>query len=203
MKKHVKTKIVLTVFLIVMVGMIGFAVFSKEAFIALLKNPALLRHAHFLHLAATALFFANAVIGMVWERRSLDSGSKEIILHTYNTVTFLDSLFSSPLIILTLLSGLSLSFNLGELWQIGWLSVSFLFFLLSGVIWFASDIPTQYKVKRLLSQLSQEDQHLPVELINLLKLRWWISMAGVLPLLIVLVLMVYKPDMTPVADWFR
>jgi hypothetical protein len=59
------------------------------------------------------------------------------------------------------------------------------------------------KVKRLMSRLNQEDQHLPVELINLLKLRWWISMAGVLPLIIVFVLMVYKPDITAVADWFR
>jgi hypothetical protein len=36
-----------------------------------------------------------------------------------------------------------------------------------------------------------------------LKLRWWISMAGVLPLVVVFALMVYKPDITAVADWFR
>jgi len=203
MKKYVNTKTILVVFLVVMAGLIGFAVLFQEPFIALLRNPALLHHARFLHIAAISLFFANAVIGMIWERRSLDSGSKAIILHTYNTVTFLDSLFSSPLIILSLLGGLSLSFSLGELWQIGWLSVSFLLFLLSGMIWIASDIPTQYKVKRLMSQLSQEDQQLPLELIKLLKLRWWISMTGVLPLVIVFVLMVYKPDITAVADWFR
>lgn len=194
MKKYMNTKTILVVFLVVMAGLIGFAVFFQELFIALLRNPTLLRHARFLHIAAISLFFANAVIGIIWERRSLNSGSKEIILHTYNTVTFLDSLFSSPLIILSLLGGLSLSFNLGELWQIGWLSVSFLLFLLSGMIWIASDIPTQYKVKRLMSQLSQEDHHLPLELIKLLKLRWWISMAGVLPLVIVFVLMVYNLD---------
>ena len=203
MKKDVKAKTILTVFLIVMAGMIGFAVFSQDAFVAMLKNPALLSHARFLHIAAISLFFANAVIGIIWERRSLDSNSKEIILHTYNTVTFLDALFSSPLIILSLLGGLSLSSNLGDFWQIGWLSVSFLLFLLSGIIWIASDIPTQYKVNQLLSLLNQEDQHLPVELISLLKLRWWISMAGVLPLVIVFVLMVYKPDIPAVADWFR
>lgn len=186
-----------------MAGIIGVAVFFQDAFVALLKNPALLVHARFLHIAAISLFFANAILGIIWERRSLDSGSKEIILHTYNTVTFLDSLFSSPLIILSLLGGLSLSFNLGELWQIGWLSVSFLLFLLSGIIWVASDIPTQYKVKRLLSQLDPEDQRLPDELIRLLNLRWWISMAGVLPLIIVFALMVYKPDITAVAYWFR
>jgi len=200
-KTSVKTKSILSVFLVIMAGIIGVAVFFQDTFVALLKNPALLIHARFLHIAAISLFFANAVLGIIWERRSLDSGSKEIILHTYNTVTFLDSLFSSPLIILSLLGGLSLSFNLGELWHIGWLSVSFLLFLLSGLIWIASDIPTQYKVKQLLSQISPEDQQLPAELIRLLNLRWWISMAGVLPLVIVFVLMVYKPDMPAVANW--
>lgn len=197
------TKIVLTVFLVIMAGMIGAAVIFQDAFIAFLKQPAILKHARFLHIAAISLFFSNAVVGMIWERRSLASGSKEIILHTYNTVTFLDSLFSSPLIILSVFGGLSLSFDLGELWQIGWLSVSFLLFLLSGFVWIASDIPTQYKVKKLLSRLDPEDQTLPEELIRILKLRWWVSIAGVLPLVVVFILMVYKPDMTPVADWFR
>ena len=203
MKKYINRKIILALFMVIMAGMIGFAVFFQDAFVALLKHPALHGHSRFLHIAAVSLFFSNAVVGIIWERRSLDSHSKEIILHTYNTVTFLDSLFSSPLIILSLLGGLSLSFQLGELWQIGWLSVSFILFLLSGIIWILSDIPTQYTVKRLLSQLSQEDQSLPDELIRLLKLRWWIGMAGVLPLVVVFILMVYKPDITAVADWFR
>lgn len=203
MKKMINTKSVLSVFLVILAGFIVVAVFFKEDLVELLKNPSLLRHARFLHLAAISLFFANAVIGILWERRSLASRSKEIILHTYNTVTILDSLFSSPLIILSLIGGLSLSFNLGELWQIGWLSVSFLLFMLSGLIWIASDIPTQYRVKQLLASLKTEDQTLPDELIRLLNLRLWISMAGVLPLVVVFVLMVYKPDITPVADWFR
>jgi len=202
MKTRVKSKTIMTVFMVIMAGMIGFAVFFPDAFMAVLKQPALQNHARFLHIAATSLFFANAIVGILWEYRSLVSGSKEIILHTYNTVTFLDSLFSAPLIILSLLGGLSLSFVLGELWQIGWLSVSFLLFLLSGIIWIASDIPTQYRVKQLISRLSQDDPTLPDELVRLLKLRWWISMAGVLPLVAVLILMVYKPDITAVADWF-
>ena len=179
------------------------AVVFKDSFVALLNNPALLKNARFFHIFAVSLFFSNSIVGILWERQSLASGSKEVILHTYNTVTLLDALFSSPLIILSLLGGLSLSFNTGELWEIGWLSVSFLLFILSGIIWIASDIPTQYKLKKLLSQLNPEDQYLPVELIRLLKLRWWIGMAGVLPLIAVFILMVYKPEITAVADWFR
>jgi len=202
MKKHTVIKTILNFFMVIMAGMIAFAVIFQDTFVALLKIPVLLSHARFLHIIAISLFFANAVVGVIWEGQSLASRSKEIILHTYNTVTLLDSLFSSPLIILSLLGGLSLSFNLGELWEIGWLSVSFLLFLLSGIIWIVSDIPTQYKVKELFSHLNPEDQSLPNELIRLLKLRWWVSMAGVLPLVAVFILMVYKPEMTAVADWF-
>ena len=186
-----------------MAAMIGFALFFQETFIALLKLPAISVHALFLHIVAATLFFANALVGMLWEKRSLSSGNKEIILHTYKTVAFLDARFSSPLIILTLVGGLSLSFSMGELWEIGWLSVSFLLFIFSGIFWIVSDIPTQYKVKKLMAELKEEDEELPAELLRLLKLRWWISLAGVIPLIIVFALMVYQPEIAAVAEWFR
>lgn len=203
MKKDTITKIILSAFLVLMAGMIGAAVFSKDAFIALMKQPVLLKHARFLHIAAVTLFFSNAVVGMIWERRSLASRNKEIILYTYNTVSLLDAMFSSPMIILSLLGGLSLSFQRGELMQIGWLSVSFLLFLFSGAIWVITDLSTQKKVKRLLSEMREEEKSLPAELIRVMKLRWWIGIAGVLPLAVAFVLMVYKPNMTAAADWFR
>lgn len=203
MKKSPVTKLILFLFLLLMAGMIGVAIFSKDAFITLMKQPVLLKHALFIHIAAVTLFFSNAVLGMIWERRSLSSGKKEIILHTYNTVTYLDSLLSAPLIILSLVGGLSLSFRLGDLFQIGWLSVSFLLFILSGMIWVITDIPTQYKVKRLLSSIREEDRSLPPELVRVMKLRWWIGIGGTLPLAVAFLLMVYKPNITAAADWFR
>jgi len=203
MKTAVRSKIVLVAFLAIMVGMIAFALLDREAFIALMSQPAIANHARFLHIVAATLFFGNAIVGMLWERQSLSSGSKEVILHTYKAVAYLDASFSSPLIILTLVGGLSLSFRLGDLWQVGWLSVSFLLFVVSGLVWIISDIPTQYKVKRLIADLKPEDHSLPDELMRLLNMRWWISMAGVVPLLIVFLLMVYQPNVTAVADWFR
>lgn len=200
-KNTIETKYVLFGFLAIMAGIIGCAIVFQQAFISFMKHPAIYNHARFLHIAAVTLFFSNAVIGILWEQRSLANRSKEVILHTYKTVAFLDSHFSSPLIILSLLAGLSLSFNIGELWQIGWLSVSFLLFLLSGIIWLISDIPTQYKIKKLLSSLNPEDQTLPDELIRLLKMRLWIGIAGVVPLVVVFILMVYQPEITAVADW--
>ena len=198
-----KTKHVLYVFLAIMVGLVAFAVFFKAEFIALLNRPTLRGHALFVHIAAATLFFANAAVGMIWEKRSLASGSKEVILHTYTTVAWIDARFSSPLIILSLVSGLMLAFILGDLWEIGWLSTAFVLFMLSGLFWIVSDIPTQYKVKRLMASLKADDQTLPGELVRLLRLRWWISLGGVVPLVAVFALMVYKPDIPAVGMWFR
>ena len=203
MKKNSIAKIILMILLAAMGAMIVAAMFYKEALVSFVQLPMIQKHARMIHIAAATIFFANALVGMIWERRSLASGDKQIILFTYNTVTLLDALLSSPLIILTLIGGLSLSFRLGELMQIGWLSVSFLLFLLSGIVWVITDIPTQYKVKRLLAGIQQEDSALPAELVRIMKLRWWIGIAGVLPLVAAFVLMVYQPDMLAVADWFR
>ncbi|MEW6548321.1 MAG: DUF2269 family protein [Spirochaetota bacterium] len=197
-----KTKPIMLSFLALMAGMIAFAVFFKTQFVALLRQPALGGHALFFHVAAATLFFANAVVGMAWEKRSLASGRKDVILHTYETVAYLDARLSSPLIILSLISGLMLSFIMGDLWQIGWLSAGFVLFMLSGLFWVVSDIPTQYKVKRLMAGLDPADASLPDELIRLLKLRWWISLAGVAPLAIVFALMVYKPDIPALGALF-
>ncbi|HUW69238.1 MAG TPA: DUF2269 family protein [bacterium] len=188
-----KTRLVLIGSLTIMAGLIIFAAFFKEAFIALLYRPALHPHVLFVHIVATTLFFANAVLGMLWESRSLASGRRDVILHTYSTVAWLDAHLSSPLIIISVMAGLMLSFLMGDPWQIRWLSTSFLLFMLSGVFWIVSDIPTQYKVKRLIASLDPADETLPVELTRLLKLRLWISLAGVAPLVVVFVLMVYKP----------
>jgi uncharacterized membrane protein len=198
-----KTKYILICCLALMAGMIAFALFFPERLAALLKQPALYGHALFVHVAAVTLFFSNAVLGMIWERRSLASGSKEAILHTYRTVAWLDARLSSPLIILSVISGLMLGAIIGDMWRIGWLSVGFVLFLFSGLVWVASDIPTQYRVKRLLASLDPSDQTLPAELTRLLKLRWWIGLAGVVPLAVVFALMIYKPDVPAVAAWFR
>lgn len=198
-----KTKHILLGFLAVMAGMILTALLFPAELKRLLDQPALFGHALFVHVVSVTLFFGNAVVGMMWELRSLKSGRKEVFLHTYGTVSWIDARFSSPLIILSVISGVTLSVILGDLWQIGWLSWGFVLFLLSGLFWVLSDIPTQYRVNKLVADLDPADQTLPAELTRLLRLRWWISLAGVIPLAIVFALMVYKPELPPLGQWFR
>jgi len=107
------------------------------------------------------------------------------------------------LIIASVASGIVLTVINGDIWEIGWLSIAFILFLFSGVFWVVSDIPTQYKVKELMGKLDPDDSQLPSELVMILKKRVWISLAGVFPLVIVFILMMYKPDITPIPLWFR
>lgn len=198
-----KTKHVLALFLALMAALIVLALVFREGFLALLDQPGLLAHARFVHIAAATLFLANAALGMVWEARSLKSGRPGPLVHTYATVAWLDARLSSPLIVLSLLSGLMLAAGSGDLWSVGWLSNAFVLFILSGVVWVASDIPTQGKVRRLMAALDPAGVALPAELVRVLRLRLWIGLAGVLPLVAVLALMVYKPEVKAVATWFR
>jgi len=197
-----KTNKVLVVFLIIMAGMIFLAVVFPDQLKEFLDRPLMYRHLLFAHIVAVTLFFANGIIGILWESRSLASGRPGAILHTYNTVTWLDARFSSPLIIVSLITGIMLSIILGDIWQIGWLSLAFLLFVFSGMVWVVSDIPTQYKIKKLIADVSPGAKTLPHELMRLLKMRLWISMAGVVPLVAVFVLMVYKPEIVPIPRWF-
>jgi uncharacterized membrane protein len=197
-----KSKPVLLVFLAIMVAMIVFAIAFPDQLKALLNRPSLYPHVLFVHIVGVTLFFANAVIGILWESRSLASGRADAILHTYNTVTWLDARFSSPLIVISLISGIMLSIVMGSIWQIGWLSLSFILFVFSGVVWVVSDIPTQYRIKKLIAEVEPGAGTIPDELMRLLRMRLWISIAGVAPLLAVFVFMVYKPEIVPVAQWF-
>jgi len=202
-KDKTKSKSILFIFLFIMVGMIFFGTFFQTELKAFLNRPSLYPHALFAHIFAVTLFFANAVVGIIWELRSLASGRKEIIIHTYNTVAWLDARFSSPLIIISVTTGIILSLILGDIWKIGWLSLAFVLFLLSGLIWLVSDIPTQYKIKHLMKNIDPAAKGLPDVLLRLLRLRLWISLAGVVPLVVVFLLMVYKPEIELTKLWNR
>lgn len=198
-----KTKIVLYSSFVIMAAMVVAALVFPAALEKMMETDGLYRHVLFAHIITVTLFFSNAVVGILWELRSLSSRKNTVILHTYETVAWLDAHFSSPMIILSLTAGIMMSFGMGGMWNTGWLSWSFILFIFSGIVWVASDIPTQYKIKRLMQNVQPEAPALPPELMKLLRMRLWISMAGVLPLIVVFVLMVYKPELIPVAALFK
>ena len=190
-----KSKTILYIFLLIMAAMIASGIIFYSEIRELLSNSPLYPHALFVHVLSVTLFFANAIVGILWESRSLSSGRKDIILHTYDTVAWLDARFSSPLIIISVFSGVILTLILGDIWEISWLLVAFILFMLSGAIWIISDIPTQYRIKELTASIDPSSDVIPDELMRLLKLRLKISLVGVIPLIAVFFLMVYKPNL--------
>lgn len=195
-----KTKIPLFISLGIMTAMIMFAIIIPDRFIATLNKPAIYEHARFIHILSVGLFFANAVFGMLWESRSISTGDARVILYTYRTVIWLDALISSPLIIISVLSGITLTARWGNIWQTGWLSYAFLIFIFSGVIWILLDIPTQYQFKKMLKTVDLNSSVLPAELFRLYKKRQAVSLVGTIPLLLVFALMVYKPYIPSIAN---
>ncbi len=189
-----KSKALLIVYLSIMAAMIVLGIIFRTKLETFLNRPALYPHALFVHITAVTLFFANAVIGIFWERQSLASGRKEVILHTYSTVSWLDARLTSPMIIASVATGVILTIMYGNMLETGWLFMAFLLFLFSGFVWLISDIPTQYKIKKLMERIEPADEVIPEELLRLLRLRLWISLGGVLPLAAVFILMVYKPE---------
>jgi len=141
------------------------------------------------------------VIGTIWETRSLLNGRPEIIRYTYHTVVWLDAVFTAPLILISVLSGIMLATILGGVGEIGWVSNALLLFLLSGVVWISADIPTQYRIKRHFEALAGDCRELPRPLRRLLWWRMAISAAGTLPLLVIFYLMIHKPALPTVAAW--
>ena len=169
------------------------AIAAPERFVALLAHPAAYPYARVIHVVSVTLFFANVVIGTLWETRALLTRDARIIRHTYATVVWLDGFFTAPLIIAGLVSGLTLATILGGVFSMGWLVLALALFVLSGILWVTTDIPSQYRVKKLFAQLPPDATLLPPELARLLRFRLRLNVVSIVPLFIVFVLMITKP----------
>ena len=187
--------------LLVQLGMMaaliaGAFLYPHELTALLTARPRIYLHAKFLHVLTATLFFGNVVIGTLWEARSLVARRLDVIRHTYETVAWLDAFFTAPLILIAVLTGVTLGTFLGGVFSMGWLTLAFGLFILSGVAWIAVDIPTQARVRRIFSELAPATHDVPRELLRVLRLRLWLNLLAIVPLLIVLYLMVQKPDLS-------
>ena len=187
--------------LALMVAIIGLALIAPHRFVGWLARPGWYLHVKLAHILSVTLFFANVVIGTLWETRSLRSLRPEIIRHTYETVAWMDAFFTAPLILVAVLSGLSLGTLLGGVFSMAWLVVSLVLFALSGIVWLALDIPSQYRVKRLFAKEREGAPSLDPELLRLLRFRRTLNIVTIVPLFVVFALMVHKPEIGALRGW--
>ncbi len=186
-----------------MASLIGFGLLFPSYFKTLFSHPEIHLYAKFFHVLSVSTVFANAVIGTLWETRGLISKRADVIRYTYQTVTWMDSVLTAPLILIAVVSGILMATSLGGVWNIGWLSCAFVTFLFSGVVWVVLDIPTQYRVNKLFNTLDEKSQILPTQITQLLWFRLGVNLFSLFPLIMIFVLMIFKPELKPVSEWFR
>lgn len=184
-------------------GLIGFGLLFPTTFKSMFSHPEVHLYAKFFHILSVTTVFANALIGTLWETRGLLSRRGEVIRYTYQTVTWMDSVLTAPLILIAVVSGVLMATNLGGVWTLGWLSIAFVTFLFSGVMWVVLDIPTQYRVNKLFNGLDTKSDILPSQLMGLLWFRLGVNIFSLLPLIAIFVLMIFKPELKPIGEWFR
>lgn len=184
-----------------MAGLISYGLLFPVSFKSFFSHPELHLYAKFFHILSVTLVFANAVIGSLWEARGLFSNRAEVVRYTYETVTWMDSVFTAPLVLVAVFTGILMATNLGGVWTIGWLSVAFVVFLGAGLFWVVLDIPTQYRVNRLFALLKENSQTLPIQIKKLLWFRLGVNLLSLLPLLLIFFLMIFKPEIEPIQKW--
>jgi len=147
----------------------------------------------FMHIFGAIVFMGNVIVTAVWMTMARRSGDVRNLRFAARGVLATDVYFTSPGIILLLVNGLILSMNWFESGAASWIHVSMGLFALSGIAWFALLIPIQLKLARM-AEAEPRDGDLPPEFYSLLK-KWyrWGGIATLLPL-VILVIMVLKPD---------
>ncbi len=195
------TKRILIAHLTFMASLIIFAIGWPDKFLSLINHPEVYLHAKLIHVLTVTLFYSNVIIGTIWETKALRSKNLVLIRYTYENVTSLDAIFTSPLIILAVLSGITLATILGGVWAIGWVSIAFCLFLASGLLWLVADIPTQHKIQKIFATLSTSETEIPAPLTRLLKIRLFINLLSILPLSVIFYLMVHKPDLPKIPNF--
>lgn len=198
-----KVSLSLKICLMLMAGLIVFGLIFPVAFKNLFSHPEAHLYAKFFHVLSVTTVFANALIGTLWETRGLLSRNGSVIRYTYQTVTWMDSVLTAPLILIAVISGVLMATNLGGVWTIGWLSIAFVTFLFSGVVWVMLDIPTQYRVNQLFKHIGENTEILPQQLMGLLWFRLGVNLFSLFPLIAIFILMIFKPELKPIGEWFK
>lgn len=147
-----------------------------------------------LHVLAVALFLGNIVVGLFWKAHGDRTRDPRIMAHTVEGIIRADRWFTSPGVVLIVLSGFAAA-GLGgfPILRTGWIWQSIVLFTISGVAFMAQVAPLQ---RRLLAAArdGQASGSWDDSEYRRLSRRWeaWGLVATLTPLA-ALVLMVLKP----------
>ncbi len=147
----------------------------------------------FFHILGVVLLLGNVLISIFWKFKSDSTKDLKIIAYTHREIRKSDRIFSHIGIILILITGLGLwHIDRIKIMQSMWLLWGLLLFIISMIVWGSIIVPTE---KRLISvsDKSLNEGNTDPSLIRLSQ-KWYSTTAiFVVIILIVLILMVYKP----------
>ncbi|MDQ0919666.1 putative membrane protein [Paenibacillus sp. V4I5] len=150
----------------------------------------------FLHVLGAVLFLGNIVTAAFWKVRAHYGKQDLMTIHlTVKNIMLADYVFTVPGILLLLIPGHMMAFQLGySLGEWNWVTASLVLFSLSGVLWLAILLPLQRRMIR----YSEESLRLGEQTAAYRQVsrKWDIygTIGTILPL-ISLILMIWKPGM--------
>ncbi len=144
------------------------------------------------HVTGVVLFLGNIVVTAVWKLLADRTREPGVVAFAQRLVTITDVAFTATGAVLIAISGPILADDLGGVGGPGWLTLGFLLFIASGVIWAGVLIPIQIAQSRLARRFRTEAE-IPDRYWRLSRL-WAIfgAVATLLPLAN-LYLMIVKP----------
>ncbi len=145
-----------------------------------------------LHILGAIFLLGNIVITGVWMLMAEQTNNPEIMAFAVKMVNWADVFFTVPGIFLLIANGDILSEQWGGVFNVSWIVVSLVLFLLSGIVWAGLLLRYQNRLIRL--SKSMHDEKNGREFFTVLhKWYFWGATATALPL-VSLVLMFLKPQ---------
>ena len=148
----------------------------------------------FLHIVSATVLFGTGMGTAFFMLRAWLHGDREVLRATTKTVVLADWIFTTPAVVVQLLTGLWLTQQLGIPWGSGWFVSVILLFFLVGACW----LPVVWIQIRLRERLDDGDT---VDSCRAL-MRLWVALGipAFTAVLLLFALMVYKPWVTHVID---
>lgn len=147
----------------------------------------------FFHILGVVLLLGNVLISIFWKFKSDSTKDLKIIAHTHKEIRRADRIFSHIGIILILITGLGLwHVDKIKISQTRWPLWELILFVIATILWGAVIVPTEKKLTSL-SEKSLTEGNVDPALIRLSKKWYNTATIFVALIVIILILMVYRP----------
>ena len=178
-----------------LVGMIVLIMLIPIPAVIDLKFPLLLPYQWHkgLHLLGVIMLLGNLMVSAVWMFLAGRTGDAKVLNVSSNIVNWADVCFTGPGLILIVYNGLTLAGRLGGLYENRWISIGFLFLILTGIVWVGFLVRYQFEMVRLSNISVETNLPLPHEFYRILTKWHWSGIFAILLGLFTIILMVVKP----------